>query len=105
MSTASIPLPADHSMGVIRNVRIFLTEARYEFVRLLRTRAFSMSVVGFPVVFYIFFGLIMNRGQMIHGVAVAKYMLPLTRYLAWWARPSSELASACPANSMPAGSS
>ena len=75
MSIASISASGAPSMGIIRNVRIFLTEARYEFVRLLRTRAFSMSVVGFPVVFYIFFGLIMNRDQMIHGDAVAKYML------------------------------
>lgn len=75
MSTAFIPLPVTHSVGLIRNFRIFLTEARYEFVRLLRTRAFSMSVIGFPVVFYIFFGIIMNRGQMIQGVSVAKYML------------------------------
>ncbi len=75
MTTTFIPVPAAHSMGLVRNLRIFLTEARYEFVRLLRTRGFSMSVVGFPVVFYIFFGIIMNRGQMIHGVSVAKYML------------------------------
>jgi ABC-2 type transport system permease protein len=75
MSTAAITHPATQSMGIVRNVHIFLTEARYEFVRLLRTRAFSMSVVGFPVVFYIFFGLVMNRGAMIHGVSVAKYML------------------------------
>lgn len=75
MSTPAILHPAAPSTGAVRNVRIFLTEARYEFVRLMRTRGFSLSVVGFPVVFYIFFGLIMNRGQMIHGVSVAKYML------------------------------
>ena len=74
MSTAAILRPAP-AAGVVRNVRIFLTEARYEFVRLLRTRAFSLSVIGFPVVFYIFFGLIMNRGEMIHGISIAKYML------------------------------
>ena len=41
MSTASISLPAASSLGVVRNVRIFLTEARYEFVRLLRTRGLT----------------------------------------------------------------
>ena len=56
-------------------LRIFLREARYEFVRLTRTRSFAFSVIGFPVVFYLFFGLIMNRGQEIGGVSVAKYML------------------------------
>lgn len=62
-------------IGITRSLRIFLTEARYEFIRLLRTRGFSLSVIGFPVVFYIFFGLIMNRGATIHGVSVAKYTL------------------------------
>lgn len=75
MSTTTISLPAAHAHGFARAGRIFLAEARYEFVRLLRSRAFSLSVIGFPVVFYIFFGLMMNRGQMIHGVLVAKYML------------------------------
>ena len=75
MSTAAILQPAVSSTGILRSVRIFLTEARYEFVRLLRTRGFSLSIIGFPVAFYIFFGLVMNRGEMIHGVSVAKYML------------------------------
>jgi len=75
MSTATALQPAVSPTGILRNVRIFLTEARYEFVRLLRTRGFSLSVIGFPVAFYIFFGLVMNRGEMIHGVSVAKYML------------------------------
>jgi ABC-2 type transport system permease protein len=74
MSTASVMHPAAN-FSPARNLRIFLVEARYEFVRLLRTRAFSLSVIGFPVAFYIFFGVVMNRGQMIHGVSVAKYML------------------------------
>ncbi|MDP9049714.1 MAG: ABC transporter permease [Acidobacteriota bacterium] len=74
MSTAAITHPAATSAAT-RNLRIFLVEARYEFVRLLRTRAFSLSVIGFPVAFYIFFGIVMNRGEMIHGVSVAKYML------------------------------
>lgn len=37
-------------------VRIFSKEAQYEFVKLLRTRAFSLSVIGFPVMFYLLFG-------------------------------------------------
>ena len=75
MSTAAISLPSASSHTFGRTLRIFLNETRFEFLRLLRTRAFSLSVIGFPVVFYIFFGLIMNRGESIHGVLVAKYML------------------------------
>lgn len=76
MSTAALNLSdAPSANSFSRNFSIFLREARYEFVRLLRTRPFSFSVVGFPVVFYIFFGLIMNRGQLIGSISVAKYTL------------------------------
>lgn len=75
MSTAS-PIPTAAPTGTVtRNLRIFLREARYEFLRLFRTRSFVLSIIGFPVVFYIFFGLIMNRGEHIGSVSVAKYML------------------------------
>jgi ABC-2 type transport system permease protein len=73
MSTATFELPRTHSFT--RNLPIFLREARYEFTRLVRTRSFSFSVVGFPVVFYLFFGIIMNRGQQIGAISVAKYVL------------------------------
>lgn len=36
--------------------RIFQKEIQYEFVKLLRTRAFSLSVLGFPIMFYLLFG-------------------------------------------------
>jgi ABC-2 type transport system permease protein len=75
MSATALTLPAARSNSITRTLRIFLTEARYEFVRLLRTRAFSLAVIGFPVIFYLFFGLIMNRGEHIGSVTVAKYML------------------------------
>jgi ABC-2 type transport system permease protein len=74
MSTAAIPLPAPRT-GLARVLRIFATETRYEFVRMVRTRTFSLSVIGFPVMFYCLFGLLMNRGETISGVVVAKYML------------------------------
>ncbi len=51
MSTATLNLrPAS---PLARSFPIFLREARYEFVRLMRTRSFSFSVIGFPVVFYL----------------------------------------------------
>lgn len=36
--------------------RIFVKEVQYEFVKMLRTRAFSLSVIGFPIMFYLLFG-------------------------------------------------
>jgi len=76
MSTATITLSAAPSANSLsRNFSIFVRETRYEFLRLLRNRSFSFSVIGFPIVFYILFGLVMNRGEHIGSVSVAKYML------------------------------
>jgi ABC-2 type transport system permease protein len=76
MSTASLTLTASPLTNTFsRTLRIFVREARYEFLRLARTRSFAFSVIGFPVVFYIFFGLMMNRGEHIGNVSVAKYLL------------------------------
>ena len=75
MSTATLTLPTQSPAA--RNLRIFVTEARYEFIRALRTRAFSLSVIGFPVMFYCLFGLVLNRNQNLDGahISVAKYIL------------------------------
>jgi ABC-2 type transport system permease protein len=77
MSATSINIPISvRSAGTAaRAVRIFLTEIRYEILRALRTRAFSLSAIGFPVMFYCLFGLMMNRNETIGAVAVAKYLL------------------------------
>jgi ABC-2 type transport system permease protein len=74
MSTAAYTLPAP-THGVSRNLSIFATEVRYQFLGALRTRAFSLATIGFPAMFYILFGLLMNRGETLGGVLVAKYLL------------------------------
>jgi ABC-2 type transport system permease protein len=74
MSTTALPLSYSSADELNRLTRIFLRETRYEFVRALRTRAFSLSVIGFPVMFYLLFG-VMNRGESAHGQIIAKYML------------------------------
>jgi ABC-2 type transport system permease protein len=56
-TTVAAPQPAD----VLRPLRILLKETQYELARLLRTRAFSLSVMGIPVMLYLLFGLA-NRG-------------------------------------------
>jgi len=72
MSTATYTLPAQRPS----TLTIFLREIRYEVLRSLRTRAFSLSAIGFPVMFYVLFGLLMNRNENIAaGVSVAKYLL------------------------------
>lgn len=73
MSTTALPLP--YSLVTVQRIlAIFGRETRYEFVRAVRTKAFSLSVIGFPVMFYVLFA-VMNRGAAVHGQILARYML------------------------------
>lgn len=69
MATNAITMEPQ-GLGMSYYTRLFSKEIRYEFVRLLRTKAFSFSVIGFPVMFYLLFGS-MNRGGL-----YARYLMP-----------------------------
>jgi ABC-2 type transport system permease protein len=56
-------------------VTIFVNEAKFEFLKLLRLPIYSLSTILFPVMFYILFGLVMNRGQELSRVGVSTYLL------------------------------
>lgn len=74
MATSAVPFPAASST-ILRLLPIYLREIRYEMVRSLRNRTFSLSVIGFPAMFYLLFG-VANRGQtFLGGKTVAKYIL------------------------------
>jgi ABC-2 type transport system permease protein len=69
MATNAIALtPQTARLGYY--ARLFSTETKYEFVRMLRTRAFSLSVVGFPVMFFLLFG-VPNRSN-----GYGQYLVP-----------------------------
>jgi ABC-2 type transport system permease protein len=69
MATQSIAI-APQTLGIGYYARAFRKETQYEFVRMLRTKAFSLSVIGFPVMFYLLFGT-SNRHNM-----YARYLMP-----------------------------
>lgn len=49
--------------------RVLVQETRYEFLKMLRAKVFSLSSIGFPVMFYLIFG-VTN-----HHVEYARYLL------------------------------
>ena len=55
-------------------LRLFVKETKYEFLKLWRMKSFSLSIIGFPVMFYALFG-IANRGNYDGATEVSKYML------------------------------
>jgi len=69
MATQTIAV-APRTLGFGYYAHVFRKETQYEFVRMLRTKAFSLSVIGFPVMFYLLFGS-SNRGNM-----YARYLMP-----------------------------
>ncbi len=46
--------------GMARNLRVYALEAKYQFLATLRVPAFAVPTLVFPLMFYVFFGLIMG---------------------------------------------
>ena len=76
MATASATLAINTPARPLgRTVAIYLKEAKYEFLKYLRLPIYSLSTVLFPVMFYVLFGLLMNRQGTIGSVNVAPVRL------------------------------
>jgi ABC-2 type transport system permease protein len=76
MSTATIALT---SPQIVRSARhtaiIYLKEAKYEFIKYLRLPVYTASLLSFPTMFYILFGLVLNAKAAISGTHVPTYMI------------------------------
>ena len=71
MATAVIAA-RPQSLGLRYYTRVLRQEIRYEFLKMLRLRAFSLSVIGFPVMFYLLFG-VANRHTDFARYLLASY--------------------------------
>jgi ABC-2 type transport system permease protein len=60
MTTIALPT-VRRSFG--DTVAVYVREAGYEFLRVLRTPAFAVPTLLFPPMFYLLFGLLLNRGS------------------------------------------
>lgn len=54
---------------------IYLKEVKYEFLKNLRLRMYTASVLSFPIMFYVLFGLVLNSHQAIGGTSVPTYLI------------------------------
>jgi ABC-2 type transport system permease protein len=76
MATASVGLATGgRSRPAGTTIAIFLKEAKYEFLKYLRLPMYSLSTTMFPVMFYVLFGLLMNRDARMSGVGVSTYLI------------------------------
>lgn len=55
--------PQGPPMPLRRLVMAYLTDAKFESLRLLRTPAFSIPILAMPILFYTFFGVLLNGGH------------------------------------------
>jgi hypothetical protein len=53
---------------------IYFNEARFELLKLSRNRSYLFSMIGFPVIFYLLFG-VTNKNAVFHGHTIARYLL------------------------------
>jgi ABC-2 type transport system permease protein len=78
MATAPITL-ANNSWArpLGKTLVIYFKEAKYEFLTRLRLRAYSLSTILFPLMFYVLFGLVLNpKDAPVSGVAITTYLIP-----------------------------
>jgi ABC-2 type transport system permease protein len=73
MATASVALE-NISRPFNQTLRILLKEVKYEFLKNLRLRMYSVAVVFFPVMFYVLFGLVLGRRGPDH-LNMASYLI------------------------------
>jgi ABC-2 type transport system permease protein len=65
--------PIDRSTK--HTTKIYLKEAKYEFLKNLRLRVYTVSVITFPLMFYVLFGLVLNAKEAIGGTGVSTYLI------------------------------
>src|ERR1700733_6437952 len=76
MSTATLALnPATVRRSAGHTATIYLKEIKYEFLKNLRLRMYTASVLSFPIMFYVLFGLVLNSKEAIAGTPVPVYLL------------------------------
>ena len=74
MSTATMPFNLAGSMSGARMFRTYLTEAKYESLRALRSPAFAIPFLTLPAALYFLFGVLL-AGNMSHGdLTISKIM-------------------------------
>jgi ABC-2 type transport system permease protein len=76
MSTAAAVLSNTRiERSASHTATIYLKEAKYEFLKNLRLRVYTVSVISFPLMFYVLFGLVLNGKQAISGTGIPTYLI------------------------------
>lgn len=56
-------------------LRVYRTEAKYEFLKTLRQPAYVVPTLTFPLIFYVMFGIVFGGKQAVGSVSLSTYLL------------------------------
>lgn len=73
-SAVALALPPVSSHRAPSMLRIYRLEAWYEFLKMLRQPAYSVPTLGFPVMFYLIFGILLG-GRGPRGLNLEEYLI------------------------------
>lgn len=73
-TTTTTSMRATSRHDRLRALRVYRTEARQEFLKLIRIPIFAASTIALPLMFYVIFGIAFS-GQQANGVVVSTYLL------------------------------
>src|SRR5271155_1686274 len=75
MSTAAVLSNIQIERSPSHTATIYLKEAKYELLKNLRLRIYTLSVISFPLMFYVLYGLVLYGKGTIAGVGVPTYLI------------------------------
>jgi ABC-2 type transport system permease protein len=76
-TTLTTLVPSGLGRPLSKTLAIYFKEAKYEFLTRLRLRAYSLSTILFPVMFYVLFGLVLNQKDApVGGTTITTYLIP-----------------------------
>ncbi len=73
-SLLALPIPAGAAAPAPSTARIYALETWYELLKMLRQPSYSVPTIGFPVMFYLLFGVLLS-GRGARGLNLAEYLI------------------------------
>src|SRR5689334_4857051 len=71
-ASATVLSPVSH--GSVSQLRVYVYEAWFDLLKMLRLPMYSIASIAFPVMFYVLFGVILGK-QGPQGKEIARYLL------------------------------
>lgn len=71
----ALPSPAGASSASPSMARVYALETWYELLKMLRQPSYSVPTIGFPVMFYVLFGILLGSRGSVKGINLAEYLI------------------------------